>query len=95
MTTIQINPIQLADECSEIEIVIPYKLNAKDLIVYISYKVNGETKKFEQVYISPEELSQWTTDDDYIQNLILSKLKLTRKVHIDNDQLNESSDMVE
>ena len=40
---------------------------------------NGNIFKVENVHIEGEEYNNWGNDDDYLANLVLSKLGLTRK----------------
>jgi hypothetical protein len=77
-TTIEILPTELKQACSIVELYVPYTLNATDCTVFVYYKINGETKKVEQVFIDATEYALWTTSDDYLINLVLSKLGLTR-----------------
>ena len=75
MSNIPINQIKIRLECSEIEIIIPYILNASEVVCLFHYKSNeNETIKCEKVVIPPEQYSLWTTDDQYMEILIVSKV---------------------
>ena len=58
---------------------IAYKFNATDCIVYVEFvDKDGIVISNTNVYISEEEYQMWTNNDDYIINLVLSKLGLSR-----------------
>lgn len=80
--TIEIKEKEIEQFSSKVEIAIPYRLNAVDMTAYVHFKAEDgfETIKVLPVYISPEEYSLWTTDDIYIEDLILSKAGVERKV---------------
>lgn len=79
-SNIPINQIEIETPCSEVEIIIPYILNASSLVCWVHYKSEENTTiKYEKVVISPEEYAQWTTDDTYMEDLILSKVNLSKK----------------
>jgi hypothetical protein len=75
-TIIKISPISV--EITDIKIYVDYSLNSNARIHYALIHSNGIPYNQGTVFLTPEEFSAWGTDDNYIEDLILSKLNLQR-----------------
>lgn len=65
-----------------------FTLNARDCTVTVEkYDETLRIVDVLQVYITPEEYSQWAQDDDYIVDLVLTKLGYP--IPVDTDSLPE------
>jgi hypothetical protein len=80
-TILDIEQVDIQKASNKVELVIPYRLGAPDLTVYVHFKGESfgyDTLKVVPIYINPEEYALWTTDDDYMLDLICSKANITR-----------------
>ena len=75
-TIIKIAPISV--EITEIKIHLDYSLNSNARIHYALIHSNGIPYNQGVITLTEEEFKAWGTDDDYIEDLILSKLNLQR-----------------
>jgi hypothetical protein len=75
-TIIKISPITV--EVTEVKIYLEYFLNSGVRIHYSLNLEDGIPYKQGSVSLTPEEFAAWGTDDNYIEDLILSKLNLQR-----------------
>jgi hypothetical protein len=78
--SVETQEVIIEQPSSNLEIIVPYVLGAKTLTVWDHFKGQmGDTLKYERVDISEAEFNQWTTDDQYMIDLVLSKLGVSRK----------------
>ena len=76
MTKISIKPVSIL--LDSLEINIDYRLNETAIIFYNFRDQDGNPFRSGNYQLTEEELSNWGTDDTYIENIILNKLGLER-----------------
>ena len=63
-----------------VRLTIPYKLNSTYCIAYVEFvDKDGLVASNANLYISTEEYTLWTYNDEYIINIVLQKLGLIRQ----------------
>jgi hypothetical protein len=75
-TIIKISPISV--EITDLKIYLEYVLNSNARIHYGLIHPNGIPYEQGSINLTPEEFAAWGTDDNYIEDLVLSKLNLQR-----------------
>ena len=73
---IKIAPVTV--EITDLKIQLEYVLNSGVKIYYSLLHSEGTPYKIGMVNLTPEEFAAWGTDDNYIEDLVLSKLNLQR-----------------
>ena len=73
---IKIAPVTV--EITDLKIQLEYVLNSGVKIYYSLLHSEGNPYKIGMVNLTPEEFAAWGTDDNYIEDLVLSKLNLQR-----------------
>ena len=78
--SVEIETVKVEQDSNNLELIVPYVVGAKTLTVWAHFKGEmGDTLKYERVDISEDEFNQWTTDDQYMIDLVLSRLGVNRK----------------
>lgn len=77
---ISVEPIDLVRSCTKIRMFINgFTLNAKNCSVRAEqYDSENQLLVVTNVFINDEEYAEWGSDDKYIEDLVMSKLGLTR-----------------
>lgn len=75
-SSIQITPVTF--QATELILSVEYQLNQKAIIHYQLKSERGILFDNGAIILTPEEFNGWGFDDSYIENLVLSRLGLTR-----------------
>lgn len=79
-TTVEIEPVRVSETMCSIDVHLPYVLNGNNCVATVAFKnAQGIIRKTCKVPITPAEFQNWTVSDEYIVNILLSRLNLERK----------------
>lgn len=78
--SLDIEPVKISEVIASIDIHIPYVLNSIETIAIVSFRnKEGIIRKTCRVPINSAEYATWTLSDEYLIDVIVSKLGLSKK----------------